>query len=90
MMCGSSGEGPSAYWETYPKARKEHTCCECLSVIAKGEKYQLFEGVWDGEFSRYRTCLICADVRDTVQSEREPDEGIQFGCLWEETGVEYE
>lgn len=89
-MCGSSGEGPSVFWESKPRARKEHKCCECLSAISPGEVYELFEGVWEGSFGRFRTCSICASVRDGAMSDRNHDEGIAFGCLWEETGVEYE
>jgi len=88
-MC-SSGEAPEAYWESAPKARKEHICCECLSVIPPGDHYQLFEGVWEGTFARYHTCTVCRDVREAAQRDLMHDEGIAFGCLWETAGVEFE
>lgn len=91
-MCGYSGETPSAFWESTPRARKEHTCCECLSTIAIGEKYHLAKGVWDGEFQVYRTCGICHKVRIEADAaeDRNDYEGIPFTCLWETVGVEYE
>jgi hypothetical protein len=88
-MC-SLGEGPSAFWQSTPMARKEHVCCECQSAISPGERYELSEGVWEGEFGRYKTCLICRNVRDAAQADLRFDEGIAFGCLWETVGVEYE
>lgn len=90
IMCGYSGETPSAFWESTPRARKEHTCCECLSTIAIGETYHLAKGVWDGEFQIYRTCEICHQVRNLAHAEMRHGEGIAFECLWEEVGVEYE
>jgi hypothetical protein len=88
-MCGD-GESPSAYWESHPKARKEHKCCECGSVIGVGEKHQLAEGIWNGEFGRYRTCEICEAVRDKALPDFRNDGGIPLECLWETVGVEYE
>lgn len=89
-MCGIDAEAPSCMWETHPRARKEHRCCECHSVIGPGEKHQLIKGVWDGRFATYRTCAICETVRKKAMAEYRSDEGIAFGCLWEETGVEFE
>ena len=49
--------------ESYPKARKEHICCECREVIGKGRKYQLITGKWEGEFGTFKTCMACAAIR---------------------------
>jgi len=49
--------------EFYPKARKEHICCECREVIKKGQKYQLFTGKWEGEFGIFKTCMAYAEIR---------------------------
>ena len=89
-MCGIDGEGPSAFWRSNPKAKKEHKCCECFSLIGIGETYELSKGVWDGKFGSFRTCEICSKVRSAAHADRRYDEGISFGCLWEEVGVEYE
>ena len=85
-MC-SCDEGQSIYWESWPKARKTHTCCECGSQIDPGEEYYRLSGIWDGKFSRFKMCLICKDVFSEAEAE--------FGCiclgqLWETVGVEFE
>lgn len=35
--------------QTYPKAKKEHTCDLCNQKIAVGEKYSRFTGKYDGD-----------------------------------------
>ena len=55
---------PSAITRTWPKARVEHTCCECGRTIGRGEKYERVTGIWDGSASSYTTCLLCSEVRD--------------------------
>ena len=47
-----------------PKARKLHHCGECGREISKGEKYFLEFGMWDGEFSQYKTCSDCGAIRE--------------------------
>lgn len=88
-MCGY-GEDPTVFWLGNPVARKEHKCCECLSVISPGERYELAKGVWGGEFDTFKTCSICKAVRDEANSHLQYDEKIPFECLWETVGAEYE
>jgi len=45
------------------RARKPHACTECGTEIAPGEEYERATGKWDGEVSRYRTCLVCVEIR---------------------------
>lgn len=56
-------ESPTLYRETIRKARKIHLCCECRQGIAIGEHYQHVVGIWEGEFSEYRSHLACARIR---------------------------
>jgi len=56
--------GPEFIRETLPKARKIHLCSECHSKIQPGSIYERAEGVWDGDFRTYKTCLDCKSVRD--------------------------
>jgi hypothetical protein len=63
------GETPSVYTETYPKARKEHKCYECLRPIPVGEKYHNFKGCWDGKWDEYKTCVPCDNLRHDVACE---------------------
>jgi len=90
-MCSiGSGEFASFTIETTPKARKNHTCCECGSIIVPGQVYEKIVGLWD-EFATYKTCSFCASVRKKALSELDLnlDEGIIFGELWECVGMDY-
>ena len=59
-----SMEYPEFISETWPRARKAYKCCECGETIKVGEKHQSITGKWDGEILTYRTCEICAKIRD--------------------------
>jgi hypothetical protein len=83
-------ERPSVSSEEFPKARKKHKCCECHREIAIGEKYQLVKGCWDGEWSKYKTCLPCYELRNKINSDmRGLDDPLCFEGL-QETAQEYE
>lgn len=62
-------DAPSVHHETFLRARKEHTCCECGVTVRKGDVHQFIQGVWDGQWSRYRSCIECAQVRDWVYDQ---------------------
>ena len=55
-------EAPSAFRQLYRTARKEHKCCECRQPIVISERYLYSSGIWDGEPSHYKQCLVCAEV----------------------------
>lgn len=61
------------------RARKQHVCCECLEPIAVGERYEIFEGCWDGEWQTYKTCLFCLRERNRWQHDNL--EALPFGEL---------
>lgn len=58
------GEMPDFYHDSFPVARKAHTCCECGENIKPGQKYQKFIGKWYGEVSTYKTCMPCYNIRE--------------------------
>lgn len=62
----------------FQRARKEHICCECHETIAIGEEYERTVGVWNGEFSAYKTCSPCVEVRDELFCD-----GYYFEQVWE-------
>jgi len=68
-------------------AAKEHTCCECQGVIAKGTKYDRDSGAQDGQGFSYKTCLPCSEAREWLDKQLRQmnalndDEGIEFGAL---------
>jgi len=49
-----------------PRARKTHVCCECHRTINIGEQYELYKGLWDGNWDAYKTCIDCKSVRDVL------------------------
>lgn len=59
------------------KARKEHQCHECYSVIQKGELYLVEKEIYDGRFSTHKTCLPCREIRDAYMSS------YYWGQIWE-------
>lgn len=61
------------------KARKAHRCGECRRVIAVGETYYRFKGVWEGEIVAERACLICQEIRTAFACN-----GFVYGQLWED------
>ena len=69
--------GPAFINETDPKARKEHRCSECHKTILPGDQYKREEGVWDGDFRTYKTCLSCLSLRDEFFCH-----GWTFTQLW--------
>ena len=90
-MCGiGDSEAPKIFTKTNPRARKEHICCECESIICIGEKYEKITGLWDN-FQTFKTCSFCAAVRyDAVNSfDLRSDEGFPFEQLWDCVGMDY-
>ena len=85
-MCGDQ-EGPTIFEEKHPIARNSHTCCECGSNINPGEKYQLVKGLWDGEWSKFKTCSVCEKIGDTARAE---GDCISYGELYGEIGYCFE
>lgn len=45
------------------KARKQHICLECGEPIKPGDKYEDVNGIYEGEFVNYKTCLPCVAIR---------------------------
>lgn len=61
--CSCDFDGPSVCHVKTVKARKEYRCEECRATIAIGERYENTWGVWEGEGNTFRTCLLCAELR---------------------------
>jgi len=82
-------DGPPAEFvsETFVKAAKTHRCCECGDEIKKGERHQVVKGKWDGDFSQFRTCVTCVNVRKSLLNC-----DVCYGTLWEDirNALEYE
>lgn len=57
------GGSPRVFSESYPRAAKVHTCCECREPIEVGQRHELVKGLWDDSWESYRTCSPCAQIR---------------------------
>lgn len=66
------GEPAACYTRTLPCARKPHRCCECFGWIEKGEFYERFSGVWDGNPATFKTCGDCNLIRRKIGVQNEP------------------
>ncbi len=55
---------PDFFVEEWPVAKKEHKCCECGEAIKPGQKYHKVAGKWEGDFSTYKTCMPCHNIRE--------------------------
>jgi len=51
------------------KARKTHMCCECLRTIERGETYEQVSSLYDGRWSRFKTCKHCLIAREFLEVE---------------------
>lgn len=88
VMCcplSNDGDGPSCCTTSTPKARKEHRCAECREPIMAGSRYEKVFGVWDGRAETFKTCLLCAEIRDHFAC----DGGWIYGELWTQLGENF-
>ena len=63
---------PELYDSQERKANKEHKCCECITLIKKGERYHSIKGKWDGEFSIHKVCKPCFALFEASQNDDGP------------------
>jgi hypothetical protein len=47
-------------------ARKAHRCGECRAEIKIGESYEISKQLFEGEWTSFRSCLICVEIRDKL------------------------
>lgn len=78
-VCIDANEYPEVYNSTIKTARKEHKCYECGDPIKKGQKYEYVNGKWDGEWTVFKTCITCVNIREDLFAC-----GYNHGSLWED------
>lgn len=66
--CYCDYDQPSFWSQSFPKARKEHSCEECGRKILPGETYEYVSGLWDDWFDTFKTCQHCVDIRTFVKN----------------------
>ena len=84
-MCFDYDWTPVASTESWPRARKEHRCCECGGSIAVGEQYQLSSQLADGEGWRtFKLCEACIYLLALLYAEEQAE-----GCAVHESWYPY-
>ena len=58
--------GPDLYHDEIRRARKHYHCCECGVGIEPGDQYEHVSSFDEGMWIRYRTCIPCADLRESL------------------------
>jgi hypothetical protein len=66
------------------KAAKDHKCDECRGTIRKGENYEYVTGLWDGQWSTFRTCPDCIPIRCEIARLPGSCDGWMHGGMLEE------
>ena len=79
LYFGEATDMPSFMTDKVRVARKEHRCTECGETIRVGSRYENTAGVWAGQFSVWKTCASCKDIRDNLTC----DGTWIYGELWE-------
>lgn len=76
------------YDETFPQARKEHTCDACSEIIPVGRRYARVSVVFDGGARSHKRCMRCQDLHKHLRSlapgEMWPEERLDCGQDYEE------
>lgn len=63
-------ESVDIYEEVDRRARKDHECCGCQSIINRGKIYTVVSGLLcNGEFFRHKICLLCRKAMDFINEK---------------------
>lgn len=81
-VCIGSGDYDGFDWANTEtrKARRPHTCCECHGSITPGQQYEHTTGGYYGDISRYKTCMMCVEIRNVFACGK----SWLYECLWED------
>ena len=79
MYCSCDVDcGAEVFNHKLPKAKKQHTCCECNQSILPGQFYERDTGMFEGEWLTFKTCLACLAIRNRCCPH-----GFYYGMLYE-------
>lgn len=69
-MCEISFDGTCEIWrEKKVRARKDHKCSSCGSMIRIGENYVKHFSVYEGEPTMEKCCMLCEGSRAAFEEE---------------------
>lgn len=58
----SYDDSPTLFDERIQKARKNHKCSECHTIIKKNEYYERMRSLYDGDWYTYKHCMKCSEA----------------------------
>ena len=58
--CGD--DGPDVWLERFIRARAEHTCAACCTIITRGELYHQTRSLYDGGWTVVKRCARCQAI----------------------------
>ena len=79
-LYGGDDERPQVAMTRIRTARAAHVCGECNEAIVSGQKYEITTGKWDGDWSTYKTCMSCREIRNHFACSR----GWTFTQVWDQ------
>lgn len=80
-MIEHGDEAASVYEAKDTKARRNHMCSECRRTIQPGEIYERVGMLFDGRWSRFKTCAHCMAARSWLEKVCG---GFLHGCVKED------
>jgi hypothetical protein len=91
VWCGDA-EPAAVYHETFPRARKFHTCEACRETVFPGQKYCRVSIVWEGTVTDYKRCMRCQRLHEHLREvlakvsdgECWPDETLDCGHSYQD------
>ncbi len=85
-MCDAyDTDGPSAWSETWRRARKAHGCCACGETIRPGDRYHYSSGVWEGRGESWKHCARCWVIYQSIADHADGSAirlDLNCGELW--------
>lgn len=68
-FCECDIDGYSSFYSSaIRKARKQHQCSECFSIILPGESYEYASGKQEGEMWDAKTCSTCLELVNYIKA----------------------
>lgn len=68
-MCDCNLDSPSIFEEVKRRAKKVHKCSECGWMIQPASEYVNISGLWEGEWSHFKQCLLCNEIGNRFVQE---------------------
>ena len=69
------------------KARKEHKCDECCTLIKPGTNYQRIKALWEGSWENMKRCVPCSKIAKEYCCSIIGRGAVHAWC-WEYLGVD--